>query len=174
MKNFKFIEIVSVISLLFSKILLAIESIYGWPLSFAGYVLVSYYNYARKYTLLGTTVAGLAATSAYGWYKWYSGFHGFYSFDWVIVIITAVFGVVIYALKARKGGLMGHLQGVITLTTLSGFVFLGFKITLMAWTCLALSHILLTVFYAKDGAKYYVALQIISLIVALWKIYAIL
>ena len=67
---------------------------------------------------------------------------------------------------------MGHLQGVITISVILAFVFLGFKIYLAGWISLVISHTLLAYFYSKRNAKFYVLLQIISVIIAAMKIYS--
>lgn len=170
MKKLKILEGISAISLLFSKVLLAFEIILGWPFSVFGYVLVAIYNFLRKDTLLASTVTGLAAMSAYGWYKWSNELRGLFQTDYLILGLTAIFALVIYILKARKGGLMGHLQGLITVSTLTAFILLGHNVFLGGWIALLASHTMLAYFYKNRGAKYYVWLQIVSMVIALTKI----
>ena len=166
----KVIEITSSISALTSKVLLALDMILGWPFAVFGYILVTIYNYIRKDILLASTVAGLTFMTAYGWHKWSQDLHGLLLVDYVILGLTGIFALVIYWLKARKGGLMGHLQGLITIFVISAFLLLGYSIFLWGWICLFVSHGMLAYFYNKRKAKYYVTLQIISMGIALVKI----
>jgi len=174
MKKLKIIEIISSISALLSKILLATDSIFGWPLGLIGYVLVAIYNFIRKDTLLAITVVGLSFMCLYGWYKWSISLNGLLLIDYVILTATALFGLYVYVKTARKSGLMGHLQGLITVSTISAFIMLGYKILLGGWVALLISHIMLAYFYNKRKAKYYVTLQIISMIIAGIKIYKLI
>ncbi|PCI20142.1 hypothetical protein COB64_02425 [Candidatus Wolfebacteria bacterium] len=170
MKNLKILEGISAISLLLSKALLAFEILLGWPFSIFGYVLVAVYNFLRRDTLLGSTVVGLAAMSSYGWYKWSNELSGLFQTDYFILSLTAIFALVIYVKEARKGGLMGHLQGLITISTLSAFILLGHHMFTLGWIALLTSHTMLAYFYNKKDAKYYVWLQIASIAIALTKI----
>ena len=170
MKSSKIIEIVSSISALTSKILLFFENILGWPFSIIGYILVAIYNFREKYTLLAVTVSGLVFTCSYSWYKWAYEIQGLQLFDYIVIGLTALFGLVVYILKVRKDGLLGHLQGIVTVTVLSAFMLLGYKEYLYGWLCLFISYCILCYLYSKKKAYFYVTLQILSLTIALVKV----
>ncbi|MCA9353536.1 nicotinamide mononucleotide transporter [Candidatus Nomurabacteria bacterium] len=173
-KQLKVIEVISSVSALLSKILLAFDSIVGWPFSLIGYVLISIYNLLRKDTMLAVTVTGLAGMSAFGWYKWSNEIAGLFFWDYIVLGITFVFALFVYIRTSRKGGLMGHIQGLITVAVISAFLMLGYKIFVGGWIALIVSHLMLAFFYWKRSAKYYVVLQIISIIIAAIKVYGLI
>lgn len=174
-KNLRKLESISAVSLLISKVFLASESIFGWPLAVFGYVLTAIYNFLRRARILAWTVVGLAAMSGFAWYKWTEKMRGLFATDYVILGFTAVFAGGLYFLKLRavenrEELINAHMQGMILITTLSAYLLLGYKILIFGWLSLWCAHILLALFYSRLNARWFTTLQLVSLLIAEVKI----
>ncbi|MFT5280788.1 MAG: putative membrane protein [Flavobacteriaceae bacterium] len=172
MEKSKILEVISSILLFFSKIALFFEDILGWPLSTIGYILTAWYNFLKKYTLLGVALVSLAFMCLYSWYKWQCNLsEEIQNFDCIIIFATFIFVIILYIKQTyKKDGTRNTLELMATIVLLSGFFFIGWNLFILGWTCLLVSHFLIGYLFFCKKAFLYVTLQAMSGLVAFYKI----
>ena len=75
-----------------------------------------------------------------------------------------------FSLNIKNNKVIEHIQALITITALSAWLLIGFKMYLIGWSFMLISHCLLAYVYKQKKANYYVWLQIISIIIAFIKL----
>ncbi len=169
-KSVRVLEAAASTSLMMSKYFLSLGSVWGWWLSILGYILTSFLNVKIKLKAVAGIVAGLAILSAYGLYKWTYEISGLQIFDWVIIIITLVSSFILISKEARDKKPYWVLQTVATISFAFAFIALGMKMEI-GWYALLIGHINNTYLYYKKEAYIISAMQIVSIIIVLVKIF---
>jgi hypothetical protein len=163
------LETVAAGSLLFSKYLLAIGSVWGWIAAVIGYFLTMIYNFKKDIKILAVVVIGLLLLCVYGWYKWSIGIKGLQIFDYVVIVLTVVFGLWLAYMEWKSKKKLWFQQTVITVLCMAAYIMLGLGLN-KGWYCLGIAHVFLFYVYYKKGAYVYTVMQAISIYIALTKV----
>ncbi len=172
MKDSKWMKILEVAgsgSLLISKYLLAVGSIFGWIAAIVGYALTGVYNFKRDIRIIAVVVIGLLLLSAYGWYKWECHVKGLQTFDYTVILLTTCAGFALGYIEWKGKRPLWKSQTAVTLLCMAAYLFLGFG-KIEGWYCLGFAHVLLTFIYFSKRSYVYTVLQIFSVYIALTKI----
>lgn len=170
MKNLRYLELAASGSLMLSKYFLAISSVWGWWLSIIGYVLVTIFNLKVKLKIMAIIVAGLALLSTYGLYKWTYSITGLQLIDFVIISLSSLSAIVLIVHEAKNKKPFWVLQSIATIAFSFAFIALGLKMEI-GWYALLIGHINNTYLYYQKKAYIVGAMQIISIIIVLTKIF---
>lgn len=168
-RSLRVLESAAATSLMLSKYFLAISSVYGWWLSILGYMLTTLFNIKIKLKIVATIVAALTILSAYGLYKWSSQISGIQLIDWVVIIISSIFSLILIISEARNKKPYWILQSIATISFAFAFIAIGMKMEI-GWFALLTGHINNTFLYYKKEAYIISFMQIISIIIVIVKL----
>lgn len=169
-KFMRFLEVVSSILAITSKYLLSVNSIWGWSLGAAGYAIITGYNFKRKVPIVASLTAGLMLLLLYGWYKWFIDVKGLQTLDYIVIVLTLVFALSIGYNQYKSKTPLWFPQVISTVFFMGGFILIGLG-SLLGWYGLLLGHVVIGYIYYKKRAFIYVLVQIISIYIALSKLY---
>ncbi len=169
-KSLRFLETISATSLMLSKYFLAISSVFGWWLAIFGYALTAFFNVKIKLKIAASIVSVFALLSAYGLYKWSFEIKGLQNIDYFIIVLGGIFSILMIVSEAKKNKPLWILQAIATVTFTFAFIALGMKLEI-GWYALLLGHINNTFMYYKKEAYILSFMQVISIIIVLWKLF---
>lgn len=170
MKKIKLLELIGSMSLMASKYFLAISSIWGWNLSIFGYILISILSLKIKLRIAALITATSALLSIYGLYKWTNNVDGLQAIDYTIIGLSIIFSIFLVIFEARKKRELWFVQTLTSIFCIIAFITLGMKMQ-VGWWALFLVHSINIYLYGKKKAYIVVGIQIVSMIIALVKIY---
>jgi hypothetical protein len=107
--------------------------------------------------------------TAYGLYKWSSQISGIQLIDWVVIIISSIFSLILIISEARNKKPYWILQSIATISFAFAFIAIGMKMEI-GWFALFIGHINNTYLYYKKEAYIISLMQIVSIIIVIVKL----